>query len=71
MSNNTQLTMPIIYHYRGKQSDRDWIIEQMSLIPDEFKHEVSIGYERVYMSGLPRKRIEARDYLLAQVARFQ
>lgn len=70
MSIEAQLTMPLIYHYRGKQSDRDWIAEQMALIPDEFKHEVSKGYERVYMSGLPRKRKEAKEYLLEQVQRF-
>lgn len=63
MGVETKLTMPLVYFYRGKNSDRALIEDLMNCIPDQRKHEVAKEYERIYLSAFPRNRKAANDYL--------
>lgn len=57
-------TYPIMYHYRSKEdSDKNFILNRMRVIPDDLKNEVSETYEGIYKNGLGDCRRLANEYL--------
>lgn len=62
---------PQMWHCRGGESDIEKILKHMSVIPDEFKHSVSIEYERLFAIGGRVGRKQANQFLVQQSKRFR
>lgn len=62
---------PQMWHCRGGESDIDKIVKHMSVIPAEFKHSVSIEYERLFAIGGRVGRKQANQFLVKQSKRFR
>lgn len=62
---------PQMWHCRGGESDMEKIVKHMSVIPAEFKHSVSIEYERLFALGGPAARKQANQFLVKQSKRFR
>lgn len=63
--------LPQMWHCRGGESDMEKIVKHMSVIPAEFKHSVSIEYERLFALGGPACRKQANQFLVRQSKRFR
>lgn len=61
---------PQMWHCRGGESDIEKILEHMSVIPVEFKHSISIEYEKLFAQGGPAARKQANQFLVRQSKRF-
>lgn len=64
-------TYPIMYYQRGKESDKKFILQRMSVIPDDLKHEVSEQYERVYGNGSHVNRKAANVWLNDEAMKYK
>jgi len=62
---------PQMWHCRGGESDIEKILEHMSVIPVEFKHSISIEYEKLFAQGGPAARKQANQFLVRQSKRFR
>jgi len=68
------VVMPKFYHYRNRQeSDKDWIMKRMAVIPTEKQAEVAEEYDRRYMIGKQSQngRKAANFYLQAVAAKYR
>jgi hypothetical protein len=63
--------LPQMWHCRGGESDMEKIEKHMSVIPAEFKHSVSIEYERLFAIGGRLGRKQANQFLVRQSKRFR
>ncbi|MBW0298521.1 hypothetical protein B4P00_20245 [Shewanella xiamenensis] len=63
--------LPQMWHCRGGESDMEKIVKHMSVIPPEFKHSVSMEYERLFALGGPACRKQANQFLVRQSKRFR
>ncbi|MGI2095489.1 hypothetical protein [Shewanella glacialipiscicola] len=61
----------LFYHCRGGESDVKRIIKHMSVIPQQFKHCVSIEYERLFLTGERHGRAQANRFLVQQSKYFR
>jgi len=64
-------TYPIMYFYSGGESDKKFILQRMSVIPDELKHEVSEEYERIYGAGGHVNRKAANIWLNDEALKYK
>lgn len=62
---------PLFYHCRGGDSDGEKIQKHMSVIPQQFKHSVSIEYERLFLTGERHGREQANRFLVQQSKHFR
>ena len=62
---------PQMWHCRGGESDMEKIVKHMSVIPAEFKHSVSIEYERLFAIGGRDGRKQANQFLVQQSKHFR
>jgi len=53
---------PKYYYQRGKESDRDWILVRMRVIPESMKQEVADKYEKLYRTEKDGRK-KANTYL--------
>lgn len=63
--------LPQMWHCRGGESDMEKIVKHMSVIPAEFKHSVSMEYERLFAIGGRLGRKQANQFLVRQSKRFR
>ena len=65
-------TMPGLYHYRSRtDSDKNWISQRMSVIPEDQKESVCIQYDRLFRKGEPEQRKAANQYLDAEARKYR
>ncbi|MGI2125554.1 hypothetical protein [Shewanella oncorhynchi] len=62
---------PLFYHCRSGDSDAERIQKHMSVIPQQFKHSVSIEYERLFAIGGRDGRFQANRFLVQQSKHFR
>lgn len=62
---------PLFYHCRSGDSDAKRIQKHMSVIPQQFKHSVSIEYERLFAIGGRDGRFQANRFLVQQSKHFR
>ncbi|MCU8008479.1 hypothetical protein L5M11_13235 [Shewanella sp. SM87] len=62
---------PQMWHCRGGESDGKWIQKHMAVIPQQFKHSVSIEYERLFAIGGRDGRFQANRFLVQQSKHFR
>ncbi|MGR3969261.1 hypothetical protein [Shewanella sp. 1180_01] len=62
---------PLFYHCRSGDSDAKLIQKHMSVIPQQFKHSVSIEYERLFAIGGRDGRFQANRFLVEQSKHFR
>ncbi|MGI2056224.1 hypothetical protein ACRN9T_03375 [Shewanella baltica] len=62
---------PLFYHCRSGDSDAKRIQQHMSVIPQQFKHSVSIEYERLFAIGGRDGRFQANRFLVQQSKHFR
>ncbi|ACK47105.1 conserved hypothetical protein [Shewanella baltica OS223] len=62
---------PLFYHCRSGDSDAKRIQKHMSVIPQQFKHSVSVEYERLFAIGGRDGRFQANRFLVQQSKHFR
>ncbi|MCU8044383.1 MULTISPECIES: hypothetical protein [unclassified Shewanella] len=62
---------PLFYHCRSGDSDAKRIQNHMSVIPQQFKHSVSVEYERLFAIGGRDGRFQANRFLVQQSKHFR
>ncbi|MGL5027194.1 MAG: hypothetical protein ACRC6P_14630 [Shewanella oncorhynchi] len=62
---------PQMWHCRGGECDAKRIQKHMSVIPQQFKHSVSIEYERLFAIGGRDGRFQANRFLVQQSKHFR
>lgn len=56
--------MPMYYHGRVRESDREWIRKRMAVIPADIQGGVASEYSRIFRLGHPEGgRKKANEYL--------
>lgn len=62
---------PLFYHCRSGDSDAKRIQQHMAVIPQQFKHSVSVEYERLFAIGGRDGRFQANRFLVQQSKHFR
>ncbi|MGL6010386.1 MAG: hypothetical protein ACRC0J_02565 [Shewanella oncorhynchi] len=62
---------PLFYHCRSGDSDAERTQKHMSVIPQQFKHSVSVEYERLFAIGGRDGRFQANRFLVQQSKHFR
>ena len=66
---------PIRYYYRGKVSDKDFILARMAHIPPNKQQEASDHYDRLFLPGdgscMAQCRKNANTYLHNEARKYQ
>lgn len=62
---------PKFYYYRPWESDRDWMLSRMSVIPKNRKLEVSNKYTKLFLSGKSSARKDANTYLHNEAIKYK